>query len=273
MKTIQILWWKWQHAENLIDREIFKWCNIEQIEKWNTPINNLNTLFITPISKTKEIITNLTKNWWDSDFINLSWIMSTTPEEDRMKVENMHFMFGPKAESNLKVVISEVKSKMWKLILDNSIKKWIRIIESTREEHDTNVAITQWLTHFLILISWIISKENKLIKEWNTPIETINDMVNFNDSSIIEINDFLGTLSTWTNIFKSYLDFVTNSLNEKQRYDFWTPSFSRVFNFCEENNFILDEESLGEIMKLDRDNFIDSIHTIRENTWEIKLFI
>lgn len=186
MKTIQILWWKWQHAENLIDREIFKWCNIEQIEKWNTPINNLNTLFITPISKTKEIITNLTKKWWDSDFINLSWIMSTTPE-----------------------------------------------------------------------------KENKLIKEWNTPIETINDMVNFNDSSIIEINDFLGTLSTWTNIFKSYLDFVTNSLNEKQRYDFWTPSFSRVFNFCEENNFILDEESLGKIMKLDRDNFIDSIHTIR----------
>jgi hypothetical protein len=37
--------------------------------------------------------------------------MATTPENDG-NVENMHFMFGPNADQNLKVITSEVKSKI-----------------------------------------------------------------------------------------------------------------------------------------------------------------
>jgi hypothetical protein len=184
----------------------------------------------------------------------------------------MHFMFGPNADQNLKVITSEVKSKIWTTMLDNSKKKWIQIIESSIGEHDRNVAITQWLTHFLILVSWILIKENKLLEKWNAPIGTINDMVNLNPFSIKEINEFLDTLSIWKDVFKSYLEFVTDKLDEKQRDNFWTPRFWEVFNFCRENKLILNEENLKKIMELEQNNFLEVITDIRENNWKIRLF-
>jgi len=275
MKEIQIIWWGWQHAQDLINsREIFKWAKINIVERWEIAKPNSDTIFITPISNTKDIIEKLVQEWGsiNQELINFSWIMSTTPIQYKNEIENMHFMFGPNAKSKLKVVTSEIKSEIWEIILNNSYKGWIQIIESDIETHDKSVAITQWLTHFLILISWIFDPKNELIDEWKTPISTIDDMVNLNKFSIEQINNFLKTLNHWDDLFQSYLEFVTSKLDEKQRNIFWTPSFWRVFNHCRNNNFILNEENLQIIMNLNRNNFWNHITDIREKNWKKELF-
>jgi hypothetical protein len=77
--------------------------------------------------------------------------MSTSPNG----IHNLHFLFGPQATKNLSVATAWVLSNPWRALLDNAAKKSMRIIETTREEHDKKMAIIQWLSHFLlVLLGW-----------------------------------------------------------------------------------------------------------------------
>lgn len=264
MKDLQIIWGNWQHGQDLLKRWIFTWFNSSTISKRWEIFPDFDAVFTTPISETKAIIELILQSWFISerkDLINLSWIMSTSPEW--LWVENMHFMFGPSAEKDLKLIEAWISSKTWKIILENANNRWIQIIESSREEHDKKVAITQWLTHLLTLISLILIPNNELLEKWKAPIWTINDMVNFNEFSLIEINSFIYSLSVWTEIFDAFLAFVRERLTEIEIDNFWTPNFLRVAKFCRENKFILDNEALLKILELDRHNFLWFIREIR----------
>jgi len=65
--------------------------------------------------------------------------MSTSPNG----THNLHFLFGPNAVGDLSVATAGHISEPGRIILDNAENQGIRIIETSREEHDTKMAIIQ----------------------------------------------------------------------------------------------------------------------------------
>lgn len=267
MKTINIFWWKWQHASNLIDRWIFNDLSINTIEKNESlPINSWTNAIIVWITETQNLINEIIQSWQKTwEIINFSWIMSTTPEHIRWHkwISNFHFLFWPKAQENLKVVVAWDLSETSQKIIDNAKSKSIKIIESTIEEHDSKMAVTQALTHLFIFLSGLSDNPNKhlLIKEWNTPNNTIADMI-FENRFFTKI---LLNITLTNNLSKTFINTVKNNLNDKDIENFWTPTFLRVMKFAQENK-VLSNYKVAEFFNkenIKKDVFIEKIEELK----------
>ena len=76
---------------------------VERNGKINT--GKTNAIIVT-ISETEKLINQIIKANYKAEIINFSWIMSTTPENQRWKdnVTNMHYMFGPYRTNKLNAI-------------------------------------------------------------------------------------------------------------------------------------------------------------------------
>lgn len=261
MKTINIFWWAWQHASNLIDRWIFEDFSTNTIEKNDKLANNNSAnAVIVWITETEKLINEIINNKQENnDLINFSWIMSTTPEHIRNQkwISNFHFLFWPKAKENLKVIFAWDLSETSLKIIDNAKKQSINIIESSVEEHDSKMAITQALTHLFIFISALSDNPNKqqLIKEWNTPNNTITDMIFENKFFVKILFKFLMDLNNKSNLSNLFLETAFSNLNNNDITNFWTPTFWRVVNFANNNNVMINDNII---------NFLDEKNMTKE---------
>lgn len=270
MKTIEIFWWKWQHASNLIDRWIFNGLSQNIIEKDEESHSKIwNSAVIIWISETSEIINKIFKQKdLESDLINFSGIMSTTPEKIRNQkwVSNFHFLFWPKATQNLKVIFAWDLSETSKSILDNTRKQSIQIIESDIETHDSKMAVTQALTHLFIFLTWLSNSSNKheLINEWNTPNNTIGDMIFENEF----FKNIILNMTLRNNLSKTFLNTVSDNLTSSDIENFWTPTFWRVMNFAQKNNVIINDDivNLFDEKILQKSLFIEKIEELKRTT-------
>lgn len=270
METIEIFWWKWKHASNLIDRWIFNGFSQEIIEKDENSHNNIwNSAIIVWITQTEQLITDILKNKVNNvDLINFSGIMHTTPEKIRNQkwVSNLHFLFWPKATQNLKVIFAWDLSETSKSILDNTKKQHIRIIESDIETHDSKMAVTQALTHLFIFLAWLSNNSNKqeLINEWDTPNNTIADMIFENEF----FSKVILNMTLRNNLSRTFLNTVSDNLTSSDIKDFWTPTFWRVMNFAKNNNVMInnDIENLFDEELLQKSLFIEKIAELKRTT-------
>ena len=250
MKTINIFWWNGQHWSNLIERWIFNTFEHDIIEQTdNFPKIVWNTAIIVWITQTEQLINKILKiRPENTDLINFSGIMSTTPEHIRGKnwISNFHFLFWPKANQNLKVVFAWDLSETSKKIIENTKKLWINIIETDIETHDSKMAITQAMTHLFILLSGLSdnSEKIKLITEWNTPNNTIIDMIFENKLFKPILSEFLNNFSEWWNLSEIFLDTVSKKLNQTDIENFWTPTFNRISTFANTNNIFINDNIL-----------------------------
>lgn len=263
--TINTFWIQWQHGTDLQIRWIFTWFDINSIWMdmgvgWGHP-----NIFFTPISQTSALITDIVDQQPEQDLINFAWIQSTTPEHIRGEswMTNIHMMFGPNAQNNLKAVISgDMTSHTVAQILENCHHSNIRIIESDIETHDEMVSITQAFSHIMILLSGLW--ENKqLITEWQTPSQTIGDMITQNPESVKWVHRLMQELSLWDNITDIFMASV-DTMSAQQARDFSTPSFERVRKFCEKNSIHINQDMLDIVSNmLDNNSLLSTIDTIK----------
>ncbi|MDP2090670.1 MAG: hypothetical protein Q8K30_03650 [Candidatus Gracilibacteria bacterium] len=267
MKTINIFGGAGQHASNLIDRGIFEDFSTNTIEKNDTLANNNSAnAVIVGITETEKLISEIINNKQDNnDLINFSGIMSTTPEHIRNQkgISNFHFLFGPKAKENLKVIFAGDLSETSLKIIDNAKKQSINIIESSIEEHDSKMAITQAMTHLFIFFTGLSDNpsKNELLKEWNTPNNTIADMIFENIFFKKVFEEFIKDVGNSTNISEIFSDIVSKNMSENDIKNFGTPTFLRVTNFISKNDVISNNNILNFI-KFIRTNLLGKFATL-----------
>jgi len=97
--------------------------------------------------------------------------------------------------------------------------KGIKIIETTKVEHDEKMAITQGLIHlWLVMIGKNEDEDiqDQLIKLWKTPVGTVVDMIHANSSVEIIIKKFFDSLPRHqNNVSRALEELVKNSNIEK----------------------------------------------------------
>ncbi len=248
MNNLTIFWGKWEHAEDLQNRMVFEGIKTTNIDiNDEVEVNKTNAVVVT-ISETEKIINTIIDTNKDAWIINLSWVMSTTPEYLRWKdnITNLHYMFWQLARHWLKVVFNWDETEIVNEILNNSRKLWIDTIPASIEDHDKCVAITQALSHMYILLSWV-NWQNYLTENWKTPNSTIADMILENSVFLDKFDWVLKWLQKWNNLSEMFLDSV-NQLSNEEKKIFSTPNFIRVEGFSNRNNVIVDENML-EILK------------------------
>lgn len=227
MLTVHGKWW--QHAQDLERRWIFNGLDSQ--------VDHTHAVII-PIYLTRAHITELLKDGVadPQDVVNLSGVMSTSPNG----IHNLHFLFGPQATKNLSVATAWVLSNPWRALLDNAAKKGMRIIETTREEHDKKMAIIQWLSHFLlVLLGWLNNDDiqKSLIDPWVAPIGTVQDMIFQNSPAEGIITEFFDTI--WWNgndPLKTFQAIIDKHLTPNDIERFSTPNFRRILTIISEWN-------------------------------------
>lgn len=242
--------WNWQHAKNVNERWLVNDIDINLVGEWDSWIEWIPNIVIVSLDQTKNVIENIIKNgnkskslkeiidsWEYQEIINCAWIMNTTPEEIIRLSTNLHFLFWPNAKDNLRVIFAGQTSKTVNKILDNCRKNNIDIVLSDPNEHDEMMAKVQWLTHMLILLSWInFDWSSELTKEWNTPSWTIADMIDSNPFFRKISKEFFHTIRTASDMTKVYKEIIMDNMTSQQVKDFSTPTFKRVLDFCNNNS-------------------------------------
>ncbi len=205
------------------------------------------------------------------NILNFCGVMTKWPNA----ITNLHFLFWPDASNDLKVAIAWPKSKLCEKILERVNISNIRIIGTSRTEHDRKMAIIQWLSHLFLLLIWENNErsiQSNLIHPWKTPINTVSDMIfenPFAENIAIEFFDWL-MKSNWKFPFEIFQHIVTKHLSQQDIDDFSTPNFNRIFWFKQEIDFSLNitlieeyRKSLNTFWKIFLKNKIESI---RNNT-------
>jgi len=248
MNSIDIIWAGWQHAQDLERRKIFEWLEVFKTEKWDSLDKNTDwKIIIAPIAKTEQIITRLSDYSWT--ILNLSWIMSTNPDW-LDKIDNVHFLFWPKGKENLKAIFAWDYNQITAKIIQNTKKQWIKIIESSSKEHDTNMAYTQALTHFMIFLRSLWDENKSDFKNSKTPFHLIKDMINYNPYFANIFNQFFSWVKIWDNISKKYIEFINDKMWEKNQKIFWTPNFIRTMERNQKNDPIIIDSILINFIKV-----------------------
>jgi hypothetical protein len=184
------------------------------------------------------------------NIINFCGVMTKWPNA----ITNLHFLFWPDANNDLKVAIAWPKSKLCETILERVNTSNIRIIETSRTEHDRKMAIIQWLSHLFLLLIWEHDErsiQSDLIHPWKTPINTVSDMIfenPFAENIAIEFFDWLIN-SKWKFPFETFQHIVRKHLSQKDMDDFSTPNFNRIFWFNQQIDLSLDTKLIEEYRK------------------------
>lgn len=212
---------RWQHAQDLLRRWVFDW--FEQLD-------DDNHIIAIPIRDTRSHITRLLQSDWvlPKNIVNLAGVMTTSVNG----IANLHFLFGPNGQDNLSVATAWDASNPWKIILDNANNLSMRIIETTRLEHDKKMAVIQWLSHFLLVfIGWTNDEDiqKSLIIPWIAPEGTIQDMIFQNPFAEDIIAEFFDNLANNTyNPLTTFQHIVDSHLSPSDIDKFSTPNFRRI---------------------------------------------
>ncbi len=218
-----------QHAQDLITRWLI------------SPESTGEQLIIVPITQTTQKIIHLldTKVVKQPEIVNFAGVMTTSPSA----IANLHFLFGPWITTDLKVAVAWPKTLSIQKILNTANNQWIRIIETTRTEHDRKMAVIQWLSHLVLILIWERWDErvhSTLIKPWKTPTNTIVDMIfanPFAEDIAIEFFELLPRNNH--NPLKTFKHIVTRHLTWVDRINFSTPNFDRIISFWDQNIHVI----------------------------------
>lgn len=206
-------------------------------------------LIIVPIIQTGQKIMQLldTKVVKQPDIVNFAGVMTTSPNA----IANLHFLFGPWITKDLKVAVAWPTTPLIQKILDTVHGQKIRIIETTRIEHDRKMAIIQWLSHLVLILIWECWNQHvqsTLIKPWKTPENTIIDMIfanPFAEDIAIEFFELLPKNNH--NPIKTFKHIVNKHLIWDDMFDFSTPNFDRIISFWDENTEIISPIQIQQI--------------------------
>ena len=217
----------WQHAQDLQKHWVFETLDYQ--------VSNTHAVVV-PIYATRNHITKLLKEGTadPQDIVNLAGVMSTSPNG----IHNLHFLFGPQATKDLSVATAWVLSNPWRTMLDNAERKGMRIIETTRVEHDEKMAIIQWLSHFLLVfVGWLENDDiqKSLIIPWVAPEGTVQDMIFQNTPAEVIIAEFFDTIERNNNDpLKTFQQIVDRHLTSSDIERFSTPNFRRILKIISE---------------------------------------
>ena len=230
MRTIAIHWGKGNHAQDIISRGIFDGFHVQIVEVGDEiPVRGIDAhMIFLPIWETQWRILELLEQW--KTIINFSGIQGTTPivEHTSQGVSNIHFLFGPGMQGELKASLA---SAWWDEVilgvLQNIEKVGIHILEHSREEHDQKVAITQGLAHALFLaLSEMHLLPSVLFERWkNVPATTSGGMIGLNPFVKKSIEAFIESVK----ISQSVRISLQRIVWEGEVDDFVTPNFERIF--------------------------------------------
>ena len=252
--TLDIIWAKWQHSQDLIERWVFDWIKTTNTDKWDEIIlTDEAKIFLVPISQNKDIITSVLENKYQWEIISGAWIMSTNPNNWKSNNSNLHFLFWPNSNENLKVIFNWEENEYVKQILKNSKKRKINIIESSIENHDTSMAYTQALTHFMIFLRDMKNPEDNSNKNADTPKSTVMDMITYNPYFRGIFNKFISWVKIWDNLSQRYLDLVYDNMKSKEIQTFWTPNFYKTIERNKEDNFKVELKQIDFINQFKED--------------------
>lgn len=235
MKTIAIHWLNGNHAQDILQRGVFEGFTIQKVEVWDPiPTQGIDAhMVFLPIESTRKRIAQIHALSPDTPIINFSGIQGTSPTELVMKwvVSNIHFLFWPKMENDLKASLAKTKASpvddVITQVLQNIEKLWIRVLEHQKEEHDEKVGVTQGLAHalFLALSEMHILPETLFVRWKAVPATTSGGM--------IHLNHFVERHTFWFIKKLQWGKTVREALQEIVEWgsvwDFITPNFERIY--------------------------------------------
>lgn len=246
-----------QHAQDLIQRAIVS----------GSPTRE--HLVIVPITQTASVITNLLDRELvpQPKILNCSGVMTTSPSA----ISSIHFLFGPGSTKDLKVAVAWPQTTLTKKILDRARAQSIRVIETSRTEHDRKMAVIQWLSHlFLVLIGWEKNThiQESLIKPWKTTTWTIVDMIFANPfAEEIAVEFFESLRKNQNNPIAAFRAISDTHLGSTDRDNFSTPNFDRIVSFIPESQIIIPQNKIAstrhQLNTTGRVFLVNKIHQIR----------
>lgn len=217
---------KGSHAQDLLKRWLLisgkEWCGAHFV---TLPISTIESAIL-------ELLLERQIPQWQ--IVSFSGVMTKSPNG----VPAMHYLFGPWATKGLKVAVANTSPKYPPLVqslLDQAQSKGIKIIETSRTEHDKKMAVIQWLMHlWLVLVwgRWSDDIKTSLIEPWKTPIQTIIDMIHANPFAEEAIKDFFDALPKYNHNINFALQAVVDKhLTCTDIENFWTPNSDRILQY------------------------------------------
>lgn len=231
------------------------------------------TLYISIIKWAISELLKTGHNQWN--IVSLSGIMAEAPNG----VPAAHFLFGPWATwtdaSPLKVVFSNTSpdSPLVTRLKERAQQKSLKIIETSRIEHDQKMAFTQWLMHLWIILAWQVAPtvvQADIINPWKTPVQTVIEMIHLNPFAEWAIMAFFDEV--WRHNYdlgSALMALIEKNLTDTNLADFGTPNSHRVLTYLQHHpgKLIISREQIEEArMHLNNDGFIflrDTIEKIR----------
>lgn len=214
------------HAKDLIERKLLvPWEDDHHAHFVFLPISIIGTAV-------HEII-----NWWVSQqqIVSFSGMMTKT----RSGIPAMHFLFGPRATWQLKVVVANTfagYSPLVQKLVERAQREWIKIIETGRVDHDEKMWVIQGFMHLWLVLAWkhqTDTIQTSLIKSWITPIQTIVEMIHENPHAEEVIKEFFDILPRHSyNLITALQEVVEKHLSEGDIENFWTPNSNRILNYA-----------------------------------------
>lgn len=169
------------------------------------------------------------------NIISFAGVMAKVPNG----IPSAHFLFGPGSQWELKMALAtetfDSKNTLVKSLIKRVREKKIEIIETTKVEHDSKMAIIQWLINlWLIMIGKNQDEDirNRLLIPWKTPVGTVVDMIHANPFAEIIIKEFFESLPHHRyNVSQALASLIGFHLKDQDIKNFWTPNSDRVIQF------------------------------------------
>lgn len=202
---IHFYWGNGSHAQDLKAKKILLAEETTDVgESTRTPCALKNVVLAIPINTTKRHL-DLLLQVPNIDIVSLAGLMlPTMPEYEEGKIATLHALWWPDSTENLRLVRA---SDGWanllsELVIQRSREQWIQIIERTREEHDTQMAYHQALTHAAIILHDSVKTGEKILPK--TSPEVIADMLHMNPYFWEAWSRFVEYLEQWKSLGKAY---------------------------------------------------------------------
>ena len=235
------------HARDLIEREL-----LVPGTEWSEA--HFMTL---PISITEAAAVEMMNNGIPQDnMASLAAVMTKTPNG----VNTIHYLFGKGAKAregkSLKVVFANTTphSPLIIALMERAQSKHLKIIETSRIEHDKKMAYTQWLMHLWLVLAGRNTVQNADIKTsllipWQTPAQTVIDMIHANPFAEESIRRFFDELPrTHYNLSHALRIVLDMYLNPGDLDDFWTPNSDRIVDFVDQwNKITTSQEEIEKV--------------------------
>ncbi len=230
-------------------------------KKWLLPTGTEEHIahhVVLPIITIESAVLELLQLWISQeDIISFAGVMAKAPNG----IPSVHALWGPATITKLKIAVAMEtfgnSNVIMKKLLEKMTWKDVTIIETNKPEHDSKMAVIQWLINLWLVMVGEWEKANtelevQVLQHWKTPIGTIVDMIHANPFAEILIKKFFESLpGHWYNVSEALEKSIRANLSTADIENFWTPNSNRVMDFISKKSgkIVLSRESVWNIQR------------------------